>query len=67
MVHFYLFPQVCVSFNPQSTLIATGSMDTTCRLWDVEKGVEVANLEVSPPPPPPHVVLNVVLAVKMRY
>ncbi|NXQ18622.1 DAW1 factor, partial [Peucedramus taeniatus] len=35
---------VCLSFNPQSTLLATGSMDTTAKLWDVEKGEEVATL-----------------------
>ncbi|NWW74771.1 DAW1 factor, partial [Climacteris rufus] len=35
---------VCLSFNPQSTLVATGSMDTTAKLWDIEKGEEVATL-----------------------
>ncbi|NXC83816.1 DAW1 factor, partial [Cercotrichas coryphoeus] len=35
---------VCLSFNPQSTLLATGSMDTTAKLWDLEKGEEVATL-----------------------
>ncbi|NXX69596.1 DAW1 factor, partial [Spizella passerina] len=35
---------VCLSFNPQSTLLATGSMDTTAKLWDLEKGEEVASL-----------------------
>ncbi|NXW70565.1 DAW1 factor, partial [Hirundo rustica] len=35
---------VCLSFNPQSTLLATGSMDTTAKLWDIEKGEEVATL-----------------------
>ncbi|NXR97712.1 DAW1 factor, partial [Oxylabes madagascariensis] len=35
---------VCLSFNPQSTLLATGSMDTTAKLWDVETGEEVATL-----------------------
>lgn len=39
--------QVCVTFNPQSTLIATGSMDTTAKLWDVESGKAVSTLEVS--------------------
>ena len=38
--------QVCLSFNPSSSLIATGSMDTTCKLWDVEKGVETVSLGV---------------------
>ena len=37
---------VYVSFNPQSTLIASGSMDMTARLWDVEHGVEKATLAV---------------------
>ncbi|NXO34831.1 DAW1 factor, partial [Locustella ochotensis] len=35
---------VCLSFNPQSTLLATGSMDTTAKLWDLEKGEEVTTL-----------------------
>ncbi|NXP86521.1 DAW1 factor, partial [Passerina amoena] len=35
---------VCLSFNPQSTLLATGSMDTSAKLWDLEKGEEVATL-----------------------
>ncbi|NXS10703.1 DAW1 factor, partial [Neodrepanis coruscans] len=35
---------VCLSFNLQSTLVATGSMDSTAKLWDVEKGEEVATL-----------------------
>lgn len=38
--------QVCVTFNPQSTLVATGSMDTTAKLWDVESGNEVSTLAV---------------------
>ena len=29
---------VCLSFNPQGTMVATGSMDNTARLWDVETG-----------------------------
>jgi dynein assembly factor with WDR repeat domains 1 len=29
---------VCLSFNPHGTMIATGSMDNTSRLWDVETG-----------------------------
>lgn len=35
---------VCVSFNPQSTIIATGSMDNTSKLWDVETGQERCTL-----------------------
>ena len=38
---------VSVAFNPQSTLVATGSMDTTAKLWSVEKGTEVHTLAVS--------------------
>ena len=38
---------MCVNFNPQSTLVATGSMDTTGRLWDVVNGTERATLAVS--------------------
>ncbi|NXV99897.1 DAW1 factor, partial [Fregetta grallaria] len=40
--HFLL--QVCLSFNLQSTLVATGSMDTTAKLWDIEKGEEIVTL-----------------------
>ncbi|NXV97605.1 DAW1 factor, partial [Calonectris borealis] len=35
---------VCLSFNLQSTLVATGSMDTTAKLWDIEKGEEIVTL-----------------------
>lgn len=38
--------QVCLSFNPQSTLVATGSMDTTAKLWDIQNGEEVFTLRV---------------------
>ena len=38
---------MCVAFNPQSTIVATGSMDTTAKLWDVQKGAEVSTLSVS--------------------
>ena len=37
---------VCLTFNPSSTLVATGSMDTTARLWGVEDGKEKATLAV---------------------
>lgn len=43
---------VSVTFNPQSTMVATGSMDTTAKLWCVEKGVELHTLAVSEPGPP---------------
>ena len=42
----FVFSQVCLGFNPSSSVIATGSMDTTCKLWDVEKGVELVTLQV---------------------
>ncbi|KAF1314950.1 Wd domain-containing protein, partial [Globisporangium splendens] len=35
---------VCLSFNPQGTVIATGSMDNTAKLWDVETGQELHTL-----------------------
>jgi dynein assembly factor with WDR repeat domains 1 len=35
---------VCLSFNPQSTIIAAGSMDSTAKLWDVETGTELCSL-----------------------
>jgi len=38
--------QVGVTFNPQSTLVGTASMDTSARLWDVETGKEVSSLQV---------------------
>jgi len=38
--------QVCLSFNPPSTVIATGSMDTTAKLWDIQTGQEIASLNV---------------------
>ena len=32
---------VCsINFNPQSTIVATGSMDTTAKLWVVQKGLD---------------------------
>lgn len=37
---------VCVTFNSSSTLVATGSMDTMGKIWDVETGVEMASLQV---------------------
>uniref|UniRef100_A0A671K9V0 Dynein assembly factor with WD repeat domains 1 n=1 Tax=Sinocyclocheilus anshuiensis TaxID=1608454 RepID=A0A671K9V0_9TELE len=38
------FRMVCLAFNPQSTLVATGSMDTMAKLWDVESGKEMSTL-----------------------
>ena len=38
---------VCLGFNPSSTLVATGSMDTTAKLWSVETGAEQCTLSVS--------------------
>uniref|UniRef100_A0A2K6AZU9 Dynein assembly factor with WD repeat domains 1 n=1 Tax=Macaca nemestrina TaxID=9545 RepID=A0A2K6AZU9_MACNE len=40
----YLPSGVCLSFNPQSTLVATGSMDTTAKLWNIQNGEEVCTL-----------------------
>ncbi len=31
---------VCLNFNPQSTILATGSMDHTAKVWGVCLGVE---------------------------
>ena len=39
---------VCLAFNLQSTLVGTGSVDHTCRLWDVATGQEAAVLVVIP-------------------
>lgn len=35
---------VCLSFDPHGMLVATGSMDHTAKLWDVETGQEIFNL-----------------------
>jgi WD40 repeat protein len=35
---------VCLSFNPDSSIIATGSMDNTAKLWDTETGQELHTL-----------------------
>ena len=42
-----IFTQVCLQFNPSSTKVATGSMDMSAKIWDVEKGVELSTLSVS--------------------
>ena len=36
-----------MAFNPQSTLVATGGMDTTAKIWDIQTGQELATLNVS--------------------
>ena len=36
---------VCVAFNPQGDLLATGSTDHTARLWNVETGQCVFKLD----------------------
>lgn len=36
---------VCVAFDPQGELVATGSMDSTAKVWDIEKGVEMYTLK----------------------
>ena len=38
--------QVCLAFNPQSTILVTGSMDQTAKLWDIASGTEIATLRV---------------------
>ena len=38
---------VGVSFNPQSTLVATASMDHTAKIWSVKTGEELHTLAVS--------------------
>lgn len=38
---------MCLSFNPQSTLVATGSMDSTAKLWDVQTGTDLCTFLVS--------------------
>ncbi len=35
---------VCLSFDPHGMLVATGSMDNTAKLWDVETGQEIFTL-----------------------
>jgi dynein assembly factor with WDR repeat domains 1 len=35
---------VCLSFNPQSTIIAAGSMDSSAKLWDVETRTKLCSL-----------------------
>ena len=37
---------VCLSFDPLGTTIATGSMDNSAKLWDVETGAEKHTLLV---------------------
>lgn len=37
---------VCISFDPQSVMVASGSMDHTAKLWDVETGKEILSLRV---------------------
>ena len=35
---------VCLSFDPSGQIAATGSMDSTAKLWDVERGEELCTL-----------------------
>ena len=36
---------VCLSFDPHGMLVATGSMDNSAKLWDVETGQEIFSLD----------------------
>ena len=38
---------ICLTFDPLSTMIASGGIDATARLWSVEHGTELATLAVS--------------------
>lgn len=40
---------VCLCFNAAGTVVATGSMDNTARLWDVETGgnINLSNNHIS--------------------
>lgn len=38
---------VCLSFDPHGSLLATGSMDSKAKLWDVETGKEYTTLKVA--------------------
>jgi len=46
-MHCVFTCQVCLNFDPKSTKVATGSMDTSAKIWDVETGVELCTLSVS--------------------
>ena len=37
---------VCLSFDPMSTYLVTGSMDKTSILWNVETGQAVMQIDV---------------------
>ena len=37
---------VCLNFDQQGIMLATGSMDQVGKLWDLEKGKEFATLKV---------------------
>lgn len=36
---------MCLKFDPQSLLLATGSLDHTMKVWDVDSGKEYLSLE----------------------
>jgi len=38
-------PVVVMAFDPSSSILATGSADSTIRLWDIEKGYCTHNLK----------------------
>ena len=41
-IHFA--PVLCMSFDSTSTLLATGSADSTIKIWDIEKKYCTHNL-----------------------
>ena len=36
---------VCLGFDPHGLLVATGSMDHSAKIWDVEQGKELFSLD----------------------
>lgn len=38
-------PILCMEFDVSSTLLATGSSDGTCKIWDIDKQYYTHNLK----------------------